>query len=431
MSRGCLHRLRELLGPHGVRDPAPVHVRLAGSGVQAVTMPADATEVARIIDLASREGWRVAPAGAATWPDGGGLGHGVAPAIVISSRRMTRLVAYEPADLTVTVEAGATLAEVQEAVGAHDQWLPMDPPPDDTGTVGAVLATGSAGPLAHGFGGPRDLALGLGLVTGDGRTLALGGRVVKNVAGFDLVRLTVGSWGAIGVITQATLRLFPRPEREATVVVTDPSTEALDEIARGVASGPVEVAAVEVLRDSAGNCLAVRVLGSTEEVEDVLSGLDRTCPAAWKRATRDEAMTVRARTRGWSVGSTAAIRLRLLPSRVPELRRHLADLAGSLRPCGLSVHATVYDAASGSLQVALEAASRGPAEGIVQAGEVLEQAARELRAKGGSLRVVRGPPELFPSRVELEPAVERLVRGTLDAFDPGRVLPRERFLGAA
>ena len=124
-----------------------------------------------------------------------------------------------PGDLTLTARAGTTLAEIERATAAERQLLALDPYGTARGTIGATIATASAGPLAHAFGTPRDLVLGLEFVTGDGAVIRAGGRVVKNVAGFDLTRLLTGAWGTLGVITEVSVRLRALPEMEESVAL--------------------------------------------------------------------------------------------------------------------------------------------------------------------------------------------------------------------
>jgi glycolate oxidase FAD binding subunit len=137
----------------------------------------------------------------------------------ISTASLCAVHEYTPGDLTITVGAGTSLAQIASVTATEGQWLPLDPFGVDEGTIGATVATASAGPLATGFGLPRDMVLGVEVVTGRGVVIRGGGRVVKNVAGFDLVRLLVGSWGTLGVITQVTVRLRARPEGEETLGV--------------------------------------------------------------------------------------------------------------------------------------------------------------------------------------------------------------------
>jgi glycolate oxidase FAD binding subunit len=138
----------------------------------------------------------------------------------LSLREDSGVVSYVPGDLTLTVRAGTTLDDIRRITSEHDQWLPLDPYGSDVGTIGATIATASAGPLATGFGLPRDLLLGLEFVNGRGEVIRAGGKVVKNVAGFDLSRLLTGSWGTLGVITEVTVRLYARPRADRTFVIS-------------------------------------------------------------------------------------------------------------------------------------------------------------------------------------------------------------------
>lgn len=135
-------------------------------------------------------------------------------------RSLAGIVEYEPGDLTLTARAGTTLDEIARATTAHGQWLALDPPGDPgRTTIGATIATASSGPLARAFGTPRDMTLGVEFVTGTGDVARGGGRVVKNVAGFDLTRLLTGSWGTLGIITEATVRLRALPAVQQTLVI--------------------------------------------------------------------------------------------------------------------------------------------------------------------------------------------------------------------
>ncbi|MEO5589997.1 MAG: FAD-binding oxidoreductase [Gemmatimonadaceae bacterium] len=169
-------------------------------------------------------------AGASTWMD---AGRPVATTRTASLEADARVVDYVPGDFTITVRAGTPLRKIAEVTAREGQWLPLDPYGTCDGTAGATVATGSFGPLAHSFGRARDLVLGVEFVSGEAAIVRGGGRVVKNVAGFDLVRLITGSWGSIGVVTEVTFRLYARPARLITVAVGIPDDEG--EAARGLA----------------------------------------------------------------------------------------------------------------------------------------------------------------------------------------------------
>ena len=141
---------------------------------------------------------------------------------VVADMRLTLaddsgIVAYVPDDLTVTVRAGTTLRELGETLGQHDQWVALDPEGGPDITIGATVATCSYGPAAALFGTARDQVLGITVVLGTGEVIRPGGRVVKNVAGFDLTRLMIGAWGTLGVITEVTLRVRSRSMRRDSI----------------------------------------------------------------------------------------------------------------------------------------------------------------------------------------------------------------------
>jgi glycolate oxidase FAD binding subunit len=158
--------------------------------------------------------------GAGSWLDAGRPVDGRAERLALND--CAGVVEYEPGDLVITVGAATTLAEVDAATAPHAQWIGLDPFGAETGTVGATIATASLGPLSTAYGAPRDQLLGLQYVTGDGTIARAGGRVVKNVAGFDVARVQCGAWGTLGVITEVSLRCFARPAVDRTIAIPLP-----------------------------------------------------------------------------------------------------------------------------------------------------------------------------------------------------------------
>lgn len=218
--------------------------------------------------------------------------------------------AYTPGDLTISVGAATTLAELDAVTAAQGQWCPLLPWGDDRGTVGATLATATTGPFAAALGRPRDLVLGLECVDGMGRVVRAGGRVVKNVAGFDLTRLMVGSWGTLGVITEVHLRLRARPAEDVTLLVDAPSWDALRAFARSAAGALAAIPLGErVARalgyDSASSSL-VRLGGNAGQVAAAraeltrLGGCRELDPSAWDVVRREMAAPDHARRWPWT-----------------------------------------------------------------------------------------------------------------------------------
>jgi glycolate oxidase FAD binding subunit len=175
------------------------------------------------------------------------------------------IVEYEPGDLTLTARAGTTLDEIARATAAHGQWLTLDPFGDPLrATLGATIATASFGPLAHHFGTPRDVTLGVEFVTGAGNIVRGGGRVVKNVAGFDLTRLITGSWGSLGAVTEATVRLRALPIAQCTLAIdVGDSREALEGMRMALRGLPFVPFAAELLDTAAAGALSIIQRGAT------------------------------------------------------------------------------------------------------------------------------------------------------------------------
>jgi glycolate oxidase FAD binding subunit len=151
------------------------------------------------------------------WGGGTRMSVGAPPArlgVVLVLKRLNRILEHEPGDLTATAEAGITLGALQAELGKRGQWLSLDPAQADRATLGGVLSSNDAGPRRHLYGSCRDLLIGLTVITASGATVKGGGKVVKNVAGYDLPKLFIGAFGTLGVIVEATVKLRPRPDAD-------------------------------------------------------------------------------------------------------------------------------------------------------------------------------------------------------------------------
>ena len=244
-----------------------------------VLFPRSADEVQALVAAANRTGASVLPAGWGSWLEPGSRAREAC--IVLSTARLDRLERYEPADLTLSAGAGRRLRRPRQATGAPAvpaldddlaaarQWLPLDAPGAGAGTLGGLVATGGPGPMADKHGGVRDNILGLEMVTGDGRRLNFGGRVVKNVAGYDLVRLATGSRGSLAILTSVSVRLFPQPEADLLLAVSGGDAQAAQAAAALGASG-LPLAAVELFGTGSDEMvIAVRMTGGRAEVEEM------------------------------------------------------------------------------------------------------------------------------------------------------------------
>ncbi len=204
------------------------------ASVVGLVTPSTQTDLAETIAALPPADYAVLPYGNGTKLDWGGMVDDARSIVAVSTTKVNQLLDHAVADMTVTVEAGMKLADLQATLAAAQQFLPIDPRFIAAGaTVGGMIATGDSGSLRHRYGGVRDLILGVSFVRADGALVKAGGRVVKNVAGYDLMKLLTGSYGTLGIITQATLRTYPFQPMAQTLVLTG-AVEALAAVAQSL-----------------------------------------------------------------------------------------------------------------------------------------------------------------------------------------------------
>jgi glycolate oxidase FAD binding subunit len=248
-------RVRSIVGADGTID-------VDEQGCVAVA-PRSEEECALILAAAHQESWRVRFDGRGSWikPD--------APTeLAISTRLLEGATDLSPADMVLTARAGTRLEDLQNAAADEGMWIALDPP-GAARSIGSIVATGTVGPLRNGFGTVKSRVLGLTLITADGRIVTVGGRVVKNVAGFDITSLTVGSFGAFGLITSANIRLNALPKTDITLTARAPLALLLNG-AQAILSTGQTPAAFELFspeqNNNSGWTLAIRLLGSEATV---------------------------------------------------------------------------------------------------------------------------------------------------------------------
>jgi glycolate oxidase FAD binding subunit len=369
-----------------------------------VTSTAEVRE--RVCDAAAR-GTPLRIVGRGGWLD---AGRPVRAADRLSLDALTGVVEYTPGDLTLTARAGTPLEEIARVTAAEGQWLALDPFGAPAGTIGATVATASAGPLAHAFGTPRDCALGLETVTGAGAVVRTGGRVVKNVAGFDLTRLFTGSWGTLAVITEVTVRLRALPEvDESYALPVDESTAALDTLLARLREASLAPLAVELAspalaeRLGAGDraVILVRLGGNAPSVRaqrGVLGALGEVAPVP---------RSVWGALRGCEPARAAVARFSQLASRLADtwsfVRDATSDVAGAL------VHAS---AGRGIVRCIL------PFEGGEELGRFLSLAP----SFPGARIFERLPAAAWQGGAAPSAVSDRLSRGVKRRYDPTNIL---------
>jgi glycolate dehydrogenase FAD-binding subunit len=377
--------------------------------------PATAEDVAAALRQASQQQQSLQIRGAGTkihWGDAR------AADAVLDMRGLNRVLAHEHGDLTATVEAGATLRDVNRVLAQHGQWLPLDPPFAETATIGGILATNDSGPLRHRFGTPRDLIIGIRLATTDGVLSKAGGQVVKNVAGYDLGKLLTGSFGALAAIVSATFKLAPLPTLSKTLrldvdtaaavarIVTTITTSQLEPIAFEIATrGTTLDSGFQVLLRFAS--LPAVVDAQIGEAEAALHG----CASATTVLTSEDERTAWREhgDRVWSDAAASIVRVSWLPA-------HVEGMLAALHECATAVDLTLVGRASigaGLIRIA------GEPDAQVQTIERLRES-----HKIGNVVIVRGSPGV-QSRVDVwgpDGGRGRLFASLKRAFDPTGVL---------
>ncbi|NER34937.1 MAG: FAD-binding oxidoreductase [Oscillatoria sp. SIO1A7] len=238
-----LPKLKALSGPEGDKPP------------DCIVFPQTQAELAEAIALAYENRWAMVPCGAGSKLDWGGI---VSNAnLVVSTERLNRLIDHAIGDLTVTVEAGMKYGELQKMLAKTGQFLAIDPTYPQAATIGGIVATADTGSLRQRYNSVRDQLLGISFVRADGKLTKGGGRVVKNVAGYDLMKLLTGSYGTLGAIAQVTFRLYPQPAASQTVFLTG-SAEAIATAAKTLLASALTPISTDLLSAS-----TVRRLGSS------------------------------------------------------------------------------------------------------------------------------------------------------------------------
>jgi glycolate oxidase FAD binding subunit len=390
-----------------------------------VAQPADEGAAAATLAFANDAGHTVLLRGGGTQ-----LGLGAPPTggdILLDMRRLNAVLEHNPGDITATFQAGLPLAAAQRALGAARQWLALDPDVGPGATVGGIVATNATGARRLRYGGVRDQIIGVRVALADGTLASGGGKVVKNVAGYDLPKLFTGSLGTLGVIVAATFRLYPRPAASATVAVTG-DAPALCALAVRVIATQLMPAALDVMGTSADGAacrLLARFDSTPEAVADEAAQLYELAAAAGLAGARTLAEAEAADAWGASLadapGAAPGILLKasLLPT---DVAPWLAALGAHAATAGLATRWRAH-AGHGIVYARLT----GPTPALLDAPAPLRAAAVERR---GSL-VVQDAPATLAAKLDIwgtSPALA-VMRRLKASFDPRGTLNPGRYIG--
>jgi glycolate oxidase FAD binding subunit len=373
-----------------------------------IVEPETDAEVAAVLADARISGRGVIPVGGATMIDVGDIPERYD--LALSTRKLRGIVEYSPGDLTVVVRGGTPLQELQDELANHGQFVPLQPPSADTATVGGALAAALSGPWRQAYGSARDFTIGMRMALPSGQMAKSGGKVVKNVAGYDLAKLFIGSYGSLGVITEVAFKVYPLPrERFDLVLECRNDTDAMSLARRMAALGPgiLGVAALgkSVPNGEALSWQVVVMVGGTEGTARDLASTVRT--SAGTRAV-SESEDVSTLQRLAEEPGKATFHISTMPSRMGSGPAELAVEEMVSYPSIGAAYMTATDVSSAQI--------RRARDGLAPDGQLrLLHVSSELKREAGTWGPT-GPD--FP-----------LMKRVKTVFDPERVMSPGRFVG--
>ena len=410
-----------------------------GKAPETVVYPTSIAEVSQLLKEANEHGRAISPVGQGAFLHLGGVPKRYEQALCTTA--LNTLVDYQPADMTVKVGAGMSLAQLQAVLGENRQWLPLDPPCPERATVGGLIAANLNGPARFSQGTVRDFLIGLRVVRSDGTLIKGGGQVVKNVAGYDLPKLYCGSFGTLGVIVEATFMIRPRPEAQTTLALTFSSAEKAGEAALKLTGSDIQPFFLELANFSPvpshplsggplppGYLLFVGFAGIQEEVDEQRSRLravlgDDECVV--EELSADEAQTLSQALRDFPVSGQAALRCKvsLQPT---QLATFCADLAAEAQRRQIPVR-LLARAGNGILYTAFEGEAVPDNQLLALVDWIRVQAARN-----NGFAVVEEIPSALKERANVWGTVGKafpLMQRLKETLDPNGILNPGRFIG--
>jgi len=408
--------LRAVVGPANLRAASAAD---AVSGVlpQFVAEPDDEHQLAAVLSLANESGIAVVPRGGATKLDWGNPPKKAG--LILSTARLNRIVEHAWADLTVTVEAGCTLQSLQNALAQHGQRLAFDGLWPERATIGGVLSTNGSGVLRLRFGALRDLIIGVTIALPDGTLASSGGKVVKNVAGYDLPKLVTGAFGTLGVITRAVFRLHPLPRAAKTFSFTADNLPVMQQHILAIQDSQLAHTSLQV-RCAAGEFPAADILFEATDAGLAAQESQLRKLLSSVRVEQSTGSIWNARQDLWNslTNSTLLAKLSLLPTDIAKTIGFLKILGASRK-----INWQIVLQATGIGMLRLEA---DPA----QLSATVELLRSELQSRSGALVVLRRPQELnsIDAWGNAGDSVS-LMRAVKHQLDPKNTLNPGRFVG--
>ena len=413
-----LEDLQNIVGEEHAREAAPEDA-VDGVAPSFVVEPGSTEEIGELMRFANDRDLAVAPRGGGT-----SMSLGNPPReldLVLGTTRMNAVVEHVPGDQVVRVQSGIRFGDLQERLAGSDQMLGVDPPEAGEGaTVGGIVAANSSGPKRYRYGTIRDLIIGITVVLADGTVAKAGGKVVKNVAGYDLSKLFTGSLGTLGVIAECNFRLHPRPETARTVAVELPDTASAGAASQAILHAQVVPSAVELLWGDDTRMLTVLIEGIPSGVEAQAETASHILGSFGEVRTLEDDEAGSSAPPG-AGDDGAAVKISAPPA---ELAGVLDSTLGASSRLGVTPRITGH-AGTGVTYVGLSGGDEAARAGVVEE-------LREIWLRRGGSVIVREASPAFKERVEAwGPIGTRLdlTRRVKEKFDPRGILNPGRFVG--
>ena len=449
---GLFIRLREMIGEaHVIQDPDQLKAyAIDGKKPKVVVTPATIDEVSRVVAYASQEHRAIVPRGNGSKMKMGGIPKKMD--IVLSTRRLNRITDRDCENLTLSAESGLTLGEVQQGLAkvGKGYFLPLDPPFTDQATLGGIVATNSSGPKRLLYGSARDMMIGAKAVFPNGDIVVSGGKTVKNVSGYDMCKLLIGSYGTLGILCEMTFKLLPLPEKEATLGLSFAALEDADDFVRELRGGQLIPSSIEILNGLAvqkmkssismppnGNYLvAVGLEGVAESIDRQVSEMSEM----GKKHGTLEAVTLDAEKHQafWVALRDFSSRLTDEDSNVISMKSNFliskcGDVLGSYEKIarGLGIHCAFISHAGNGILYSHVLPGKSIRSKVDSFVELIEKLTAEAAKNGGGLVVESSPPSI-KKKVDVwgqSRSDYLVVRRLKEQIDPAGILNIGRFVG--
>jgi glycolate oxidase FAD binding subunit len=381
----------------------PDHLRIE-EGTFAVA-PANTEEIVAVLRCANKGNISVAPYGGGTKQS---WGNPAQPSLILHTSRLGSVREHTWQDMTCTVEAGCTWSTMQSFLARHGQFVALDPLWPEQATIGGVAATNDSGSLRLKYGSLRDLIIGMTVVLADGTIARSGGKVVKNVAGYDLHKLMTGAFGTLGIITEITFRLHSIPRHVQSFTISSLEVESLGKLLMRLLDSPLSTQSLQLRSTSNGFNLDVRLATLPEVIHDQASSLATLAQSVHLSTSDGDPNVWIARQKLFDRTESFVVKATMLASDIPRVAATIRDLGGAS-----------ITQATGIMTASIP----------VSASTQLLHLREQVEAISGSLTILHNPANVIPVASSLPTDTLPLMRELKHRFDPNCILNPGRFVG--